>query len=287
MSDIMSSAIVSSDDLKNNFWHYYLSNLRGRGITDKKKILTQISGDVSKLRARLNGEDFPTLKELTDEGVKEILNTLLHHRNSINPSKKGKRASNEDIVNKIIKELTNTLNIPVVSFNTRGTKIDRDFISELKRDQRLTLPGGVVFNFETKKANLNSLFTEKGLLFAELHKSFTHLTKDEILKNTDPDFRKKVEDHNKTVETLFSEKIIREIQKEIERSFNKPYLIVGDKNADTPEEIWVVAPDQYYIEVRIVEFSTVLRVGLYAKFADYADTTTISNLKEFISRLTA
>lgn len=292
LGDIVRAVIFSVDaeGLRNDFFDYYIKELRDRGISDKKKIASQINNDISNLKKYISGQKkSPTLENIEgmdDETWRIVLNQLIKGKKSLSPEQRdGKRSSNEKLVNNLIRILSLENEIPVIMFNTKGTKINRDFISRLKLDQEVEILGNERFYFETKKGSIRTLKSPGGLLFAELHKKFTDKKKKEIeeLYNTDEKFKEKVDKHNISVEKLFTQEIIKQIEKEIEASDYKPYLIVG--NEEDENNIYVVYPDEYYLEVRLVDFSNILRVGIYAKLKNNVEFSDIKTIKEFFTRM--
>lgn len=289
MGDIMKAAIVSADNLEKDFSHYYEMELRNRNITSRERMLRQINNDIRTLKSKLDGKNFPTLRDLNEEDVKKILNILKSKQKSFkSPGKKsGVRSSNEDLINSLISDLTQSFDIPVITFDTKGTRIDRRFISELKRDQRLEIIKGQPFLFETKKASPTALKGKNGVLFAEIGKKHTDKTKEEIQKKAeeDPGFKKELETHNKNIEYYYSKDVIETIKKEIEERQDefKPYLIVG--NTNKPEGIKVFRPDEYIIDVSIKDFAGVKRVGLYAKLKPGVSLNSVDTLKSFFEKM--
>ena len=286
--DLQQAAVLSSENVgdtgEEKFFLEYVKSLRERfhkHITNED-IVKLAKQDIIKIKQHLDGiKSYPSLIEYDEVELKSFINSLelgiKAIKKNIASGNKPKRTSNEAVVNKIINDLTSKYQIPVIEFDTKGTRVSEVNISDLKRDQKLRLPNGIVFNFETKQGDIRDMHRKSGLLFAEVRKKFSSLKKHELEA-----IGSQVADHNIKLEKDFPEEKLKEIEDEIESSFTKPYLIVGKKEDTSPENIFVIHPDSYYLKLRISPYLKVSRVGLFAYLNEESN---IETLKEFFSRM--
>lgn len=297
--DVIVSIIISADRngiRREDFFEYYLQTLRSRISKETPKetsaaIKRQISADILKLQEHLdpNKPSIPMLvkaqeKGIDDEAIKVALEELKKGKRKTQEKKKGVRSSNEEAINEIINSLMKNLKIPVVKFDTKGTRINRNFIANLKRDQKITLEGEVVFEFETKNAPLSRLKSSGGVLFADIGKAFTDKTKKEIEEQikTNPVFQRKFENHNRKIKSLFADEVLKQINEEM-NNVDKPYLIIGEEK--NPEKIFVVSSEQYVLFAERKSFANVLRVEIKARLKEGVSLTEIRTLKSFFEEM--
>lgn len=192
---------------------------------------------------------------------------------------RSKRESNEKQINIIInKYMVDAGHNDIFTLDSKGTKIDKKNILKLKRDQKITFDK-VPYRFESKKGNLSSLYNNKGLLFAEFDKKLSNNNKKEIW--SDLKLIKIAKDHNIKMEEAYTEEILKDINKKmtLETTENFPYLLVG---GTTEKDIFVINPNQYWLEAALINFAGVFRIGIYAK--SKTDKAKFPNILEFLKK---
>jgi hypothetical protein len=254
----------------------------------KRRIYKTFKDDLDLIKNHIDGvKKIPTFEKLDIEKLKKFYSVLSPKFKSMPlPPKGAKRESNESAINSIIsKFLKNVNNNPKtykLILDTEGTKIDKDQISKLKRDQsfRWSDEDGIAFEFESKKTNgLKEITSKKGLMFAEVEKKWSGLSRKQIQDIEDKDGS--VSDHNFRIQTEWNDDILKQINQELNVG-SRPYLLCGQTKEDN---IYVIYPDQYHLKAVREDYSGALRIKIYAHLNEGINPSSILTLKEFLSRM--